>query len=250
MSSSSSSSSSEEYSSSSSSHSSRSSSSSSSSNSSSSSSSSSLDSSSSSSKSSYSSSSSSSLDSSSSSSIDSSSSSSSSSLDERWNFVKPLIFGHSSINGGTVYNRVAQTIFVNNSDFDIKKVYCYLYGKYGQDLSFDINLSVYTCFDDGTPDTLIQTSTINSSSVTGNDWYEFLFTIGGISLSNNMLSIVMQQDGGDENNYVLWGYVDAVDGSNIKSFISKDAITWEYIENIMFGVRVIEDFSKMFDLIN
>jgi hypothetical protein len=250
MSSSSSSSSSEEYSSSSSSHSSRSSSSSSSSNSSSSSSSSSLDSSSSSSKSSYSSSSSSSLDSSSSSSIDSSSSSSSSSLDERWNFVKPLIFGHSSINGGTVYNRVAQTIFVNNSDFDIKKVYCYLYGKYGQDLSFDINLSVYTCFDDGTPDTLIQTSTINSSSVTGNDWYEFLFTIEGISLSNNMLSIVMQQDGGDENNYVLWGYVDAVDGSNIKSFISKDAITWEYIENIMFGVRVIEDFSKMFDLIN
>jgi hypothetical protein len=173
------------------------------------------DSSSSSSRSSLSSSSSSTSSNSSSSSLDSSSStsesignfsSSSSSSKVVWNKIKPLTLAMSSVSGSPVLNRIAQTIPIEFETYDIGKAYCYLYGAYGIDSSFTVYLAAYTSNNDGSPNVLLYSVPLLGSSIDGDGWYEFNLNISGSTPSNKKLSFVLWQDGGDDNNYVLWGY--------------------------------------------
>lgn len=186
------------------------------------------------------------------------SSSSSSSLDitssssNPWNFVKPLVFGHSATDNGTIKNRIAQTILIKETSLSIKKVYCYLYGPYhNKDLTpFNMYLGVYDCSNDGTPNTLVSEISIPSSDITGDGWYEFLLNTPTFSISNEYVSFVMRQSGGDENNYALWGYVNIIDDSSSLAFISNDDSTWQNIEDTCFGMKVISGNSTLFDLDN
>ena len=178
------------------------------------------------------------------------SSSSSSSSFENWNFIKPLVFGYSATNGGTVFNRLAQTIPLTSNTINITKTFCYLYGPYGSSPSFTINVGIYTCDDQGKPVSQIAISSMDGDEITGNGWYEFDFSMVPYILPNNSVSIVMWQTGGDENNYALWGYTDQKEISLSQSFISNDDITWSPVNDIVFGIKVIENSSVLFDLAN
>jgi len=207
------------------------------------------------SKSSFSSSSSSSTDSSSS--IDSHSSSSesegnestsSSSIGPLWNKTKPLTLGFSAINSLLIQNRLAQTVIINTDTYDIGKVYCYLYGKYGND-SFTLNLGLYECNNSGQPQTLVSSKTLASTSITNDGWYYFDFSITGITPSNNLLSFVLWQTGGDEDNYALWGYVYTSDLQGTSAWISNDGTTWVRQSGILRGIKLLSNFT-FYDLTN
>jgi len=211
-----------------------------------------------------SSSSSSSIDSSSSSSIDSSSSSSSIQI---WNRGKPFILSNSAISVGMVQNRLAQTITLLSSTYEIGNVYCYLFGPYGLDRSYTIYMSVFECSDDGQPETLLSTKSLPVSDMDSSGWQTFNFGITGITPANGYLSFVIWQDGGDENNYVLWGYnsinaVSVFESSSSSSsgidnnpkevtiaWISDDATTWVKQSDVTRALRVSSNFNA-FDLTN
>ena len=205
--------------------------------------------------SSHSNSSSSSIDSSSSSSTSSSSessesigntSSSSSSSLKIWNQSKPLILANSAISTVSILNRLSQSIILYDTTYDIGKVYCYLYRSILRQ-SFNINLSLCTANNDGSPLTIISTVTIPSSVVDKDEWYSFDFNISGVTPSNRLLSFVMWQDGGDEDNYIMWGY--GVDTTSTSAWLSEDNNVWICQEGIVRALKIVGVFN-VFDLDN
>ncbi|MFA7219271.1 MAG: hypothetical protein WC119_02045 [Synergistaceae bacterium] len=197
-----------------------------------------------------SSSSSSSIDSSSTSSesVLNSSSSSSSSIDFFWNRGKPLILANSVVSTSIIKNRLAQTVTIETSTYSIGKVYCYLYGPYGYDQSYNIYFGLYTCKDNGEPDTLIKLASLPGSEITSDNWYSFEFNVSGSTPLNQYLSFVMWQDGGDENNYSMWAYgsyeFDSSSSENEEiAWISNDAITWIEDKYTIRSLRIVGDFD-------
>jgi len=168
-----------------------------------------------------------------------------------WNFVKPLIFGHSATdNIYSIKNRIAQTITVKDTTLAIKKAYCYLYKAiHDKNLApFDIYLGIYKCTNNGSPYSIISEISISSSIIIEDGWYEFIFDTELFSIDNKYISFVLRQSGGDENNYALWGYTTIIDNNSSISFISNDSINWEYINNTCFGLKVISGTHTLFDL--
>lgn len=191
-----------------------------------------------------SSSSSSSTSSSSSESIGNVSSSSSSSL-EIWNQSKPLILANSAISN-VVLNRLSQAILLYNTTYEIGKIYVYLYSSnYGH--AFNIHLSVCNCNDDGSPTTTISTQILDVSTVTNDGWYAFEFNIAGATPANRLLSFVMWQDGGNEDNYLLWGY--SVAAAETYAWFSDDNIAWFNQKGVVRSLKIVGIFD-MFDLDN
>ncbi len=197
--------------------------------------------------SSSSSSSSSSIDSSSSSSVDSSSSSSSKE-NRLWNRIKPLNLAMSAIGNFVIKNRLAQTITVIESTYSIGNVYLYFYGPYGDTSGVTINVRVCTCNDDGKPLTVITTKTLSGGDIVEDGWYSVDFSISGVTPSNQFLSFVVWQTGGDEDNFVAWGYNNATI-NNTSAWISCDGITWVEQESIVRALKLVADFDA-YDLDN
>lgn len=191
------------------------------------------------------SSSSSSIDSSSSSSIDSSSSSSSF---EHWNRSKSLILGMSAVTSSTIENRLAQTVTITSDTFEISKVFIFLFGPFGASNVFTLRLDIYTANDDGKPDAIIATKTLDASTITSDGWHFFDVDETGVTPTNRLLSFVLSQEGGDENDHVLWGHIFSEDTVETTSaWFSNDAIIWQKQEGLLRALRVIGDFDA-FDL--
>lgn len=193
--------------------------------------------------------------SSSSSSIDSSStssesegnvSSSSSSSVEIWNQSKPLILANSAISSLSVNNRLSQAITLFNTTYDISKVYCYLYSS-KQVHGFNIYLSLCNCNNNGSPSSTIMTVSLDASTVTQDGWYGFNFNYSGTTPSNQLISFVMWQDGGNEDNYVMWGY--SVDIESSFAWFSDDATIWENQLGVTRAIKIVGVFD-VFDLNN
>ena len=194
-------------------------------------------------------SSSSSIDSSSTSSesIGNSSSSSSSSV-EIWNKAKPLVLANSAITRNLTQNRLAQTLTFSSTTYSIGKVYCYLMGAYGGNPSFTVSLGLYTCDDDGEPDTLIKSASLDGSTILSNGWYSFEIDSEGTVPSNQYLALVMWQDNGDENNYAMWAYdTFAAESSSSDvinmAWISNDAVNWTPDPNVSRSLRIIGAYN-------
>jgi hypothetical protein len=188
---------------------------------------------------------------SSSSSIDSSSTSSesflniSSSSSSEYNVLnrsKPITYGHSAISNGSTINRLAQTISVESNTYAIDSIYLFILGPFGGSRSYEIEASIYSCDENGTPETLLHSSNINASDISENNWNEFSFN-KTLTLSNQYIGVVLQQIGGDENNYILWGH----------NLISSDnEIAWIYSSNQWFKESVQRSLRIMssYDPIN
>jgi len=193
--------------------------------------------------------------------MSSSSSSSSSSNNNVWGFVKPLLLGHSATNNNVINNMLAQTIAIGSDPVSISKTYCYLYAPPSNIISFSINMGIYLCDENGKPVSLLKGVSIPSSIVTEDGWYEFDFEtssssyVSGIEISsdaieNGYISFVISQSGGDENNYVLWGYTNKIDNSLSKAFLSNDGVNWQTIQDTCFAIKVISGNDTLFDLGN
>jgi Mg-chelatase subunit ChlD len=199
-----------------------------------------------------SSSSSSNSSSSSSSSLDSSSSSSesfgnfsssSSSSVEIWDQKKPLVLGISSASNLAVMNRIAQTFKLTSETYSVGKIYIYLYKTFGFDDSYQINLSIYNCDEDGKPQDIISTSSINASEVNRDDWYGFEFDLSSQnSPENRYLSIVFSHEG-NENNYVLWGYSLKNKDDSKFSWVSEDLSDWVGYDNATFSFKIVDIYN-------
>jgi hypothetical protein len=204
-----------------------------------------------------SSSSSSTSSSSSSSSIDSSSSSSesfgnfsssSSSSIEIWDQKKPLFLGLSSAADASVKNRIAQTFYINSLSYNVGKIYLFLSRKYGFYSDYPINLSIYECNDDGSPKSEIASSSISSSVVNDNGWYNFDFDlIDQVTPENGYISLVLSH-GGDEDNYILWGYSEKDDLDNKKSWTSFDSIVWQEYKKAVFSFKVVDIYEPFSEI--
>lgn len=198
----------------------------------------------------------SSYSSSSSSSVDSSSSSSATVDFSEWEQIKPLILSQSAINSSVIRNRLAQTIYLDNSFYDIEKVYVFLYGPYGSISSVTFHMDIYSSTNEGKPLQLLASSQINGATVTQDGWYGFDFSLSGIT-NNNYLSFVFWQDGGDESNYAMLGYINGSKDGATAWFSNDEGVTWNIhnsligssTSNIVMALNVGESFD-IFDLID
>jgi len=182
-----------------------------------------------------------------------SSSSSSFSIDfDEWNQIKPLYLANSAISNSPV-NRLLQTITLQNDTYDIKEVFVYLYGPYGDLSSVTLHMNIYDCNDDYTPLNVLASSTISGSTITENKWYSFTFSLEGITPSNNLLAFEFYQSGGDEDNYVLWGYLNQ-EQNGTKALWSNDGGTiWNEQTNTLRALNVVSEAVgefNLFDLVN
>tara|TARA_R110000824_G_scaffold8450_2_gene38449 strand:+ start:323 stop:7156 length:6834 start_codon:yes stop_codon:yes gene_type:complete len=136
-------------------------------------------------------------------------------------------------------NTVAQAVNITTPTVDVGKVYIYIFGPYGT-VDFDINLSLYVGDSTGKPDTLVSTATLAGSEITEDGWYAFEFNYSGVSPASGYLTFVFDQDGGDVNNYVLWGYASAESSSDYTypAFNSNDLTTWTSQENVIYGIKL------------
>lgn len=178
----------------------------------------------------------------------STSSSSSSSSVGGWNKSKPLLLATSAISSiGT--KRLSQTVYIESDTYDIGKVYCYFYGPYGFNTSYTIYLGIYTCNDDGSPLNSVFSGTLSGSSITGNGWYSFTVGIGGTTPNNHYLSFVVWQQGGNEDDYVLWGYSSTTDTVRTSAWASNDGLVWQEQDEIIRALKVTGSFDA-YDLTN
>ena len=155
--------------------------------------------------------------------------------------LKPLFLANSSI----VNKKIAQTLVLENINYSIGNVYCYLYSS---ELShnYNIHLSIFATDSEGKPLTELYTSSINGLSVIENEWYQFSFNIELTTPTNGMISFVMWQDGGDDNNCVMWGYNTSNDNF---SWTSNDGTNWTNQPLITRSIKIAKAFD-LFDLVN
>ena len=193
---------------------------------------------------------------SSSSSIDSSSTSSesfgnvstsSSSSEQYWNRIQPLILGDAVASTG----RLAQTLRIATTTYEVGKVYLYLYGPYGT-VDFNLNLSLYEADANGLPSLLIDTQVIDGNNMIGDGWYAYEFGHSAPTPASGYISFVFWQSSASQDNYVLWGHISKGESSESSepgypAWISSDAITWTYNDNILRAIKVVGVFAP-FDL--
>ena len=175
----------------------------------------------------------------------SSSSSSSSSSFVDFNQLKPLYLASVAIPGTETDIRLAQTISLTNTSYSIGNVYCYLYSS-DQVHNYNIYLSIYDCNSDGTPLYQLYSSSISGLDVVDNGWYTFEFNLELTTPANGMISFVMYQDGGDEDNYVMWGY--SASEENL-AWTSKDGINWINQPLTLRSLKM-SNYFDLFDLVN
>jgi hypothetical protein len=166
-----------------------------------------------------------------------------------WNHAKPLILANSAIQSDTIINKIAQTIYTDLEHYSINTVLCHLMGPYGDNLNYNINLGIYSCSDDGQPLDLIKLSTISANDLSIGNWQSFQFNIDGEMPENKFLSFVMWQDGGDENNYVMWSYCEKTGNNLNKSWFTNDGINWFSKGGIERSLRITIG-HEIFDLEN
>jgi len=154
----------------------------------------------------------------------------------------------SAIGNSIIKNRLSQTITVTESTYSIGNVYLYFYGPYGDMAGITVNIRLATCDNLGKPLTIVTTKTLSGTDITAEGWYSIDMDITGNTPSNQFLSIVVWQTGGDEDNFVAWGY-GATTISGTSAWLSNDGITWEEQDNIVRALKLVSSFDA-YDLDN
>jgi hypothetical protein len=146
----------------------------------------------------------------------------------------------------SIFNRLSQAILLYDTTYEMGKVYCYLYSSKASH-SYNIYLSLCEANNDGSPSTVIATASISASTVDQNGWYSFDLNISGTTPANRLLSFVLWQDGGNEDNYVMWGY--SIDENASYAWFSEDNSTWTLQRGIVRALKIVGVFD-VFDLVN
>ena len=105
-------------------------------------------------------------------------------------------------------------------------------------------MEIYTCTDDGEPQTLVSSQTLAGNSITQDGWYPFSFDITAYKHQlTDYLSFVLWQENGDEDNYALWGYSFNDTLNSAISWFSNDAVVWTEQTGILRALKVVGNFD-------
>ena len=165
--------------------------------------------------------------------------------DIRWSRSKPLMLGTTALTGGSVNQKIAQTISLDGQVYDLGNVYCYLYGPFGQTDGCVIYLDITSCNDDGSPLVTLATASCTLSDFSSN-WATFTFDTTITVPTNGYLAFVMRMTGMDDNNYVEWAYRDG-DVAKASAWAYSDG--WVKNDGVVRALR-INGLTDLFDLTN
>lgn len=115
-------------------------------------------------------------------------------------------------------------------------------------VDFSITMEVRERDSEGNPSTLLDSYSIPSSSLSGDGWYKFEFSVVDMANPENGLCFVYFQTGGDENNYASWGY--NVGNGYSGAYESPDSgTTWTQVDEVHRVMRVAAYFDAYGDIV-
>ena len=168
-----------------------------------------------------------------------------------WNKSKHLSTEATAVSLGDVQNRLAQTFGVNTLEYNVGGVALFLrerQGTSGED--FPIVVEVREADADGLPSgAVVAESSRLASEVTWTGWHVFPVSMEEApSPASGMLSVVVRQDGGDEDNYVAWAYSHAsLPGA--KAFYSSDwGSSWDEHAGVVRLIRIVRSYNPFASL--
>lgn len=166
-----------------------------------------------------------------------------------WNISKDLVSAIPAINSGVIFNKACQSIKILFNQYSIKYTSCYL-KRVGGETDYNIILEIWDTDEGGRPLTLLDSSSIPASIVEREGWYNFDFSNSLLkdTPSNQFLSFVMYQVGGDDQNYINWFYFPTSNEINNKAFTSKNnGAEWSEQIDVVRLIKTSDAFDMFGD---
>ncbi len=166
-----------------------------------------------------------------------------------WGESKQIENENTGITSSLIDNRLSQRVKFQQQNLSIGGISCYLKKITDENnVSFAVVMDVYYSDINGNPyKNPIATSSIQSSDISSDDWYEFPFNVENMLVPIDGYCFVLYQTGGNENNYASWMfYVD--DGVDAR--ISKDKTTWSSVTGLTRSLKVRGNFNAYEHIIN
>ena len=166
-----------------------------------------------------------------------------------WNSTKFVETSNTAVNSSTVDNRLSQRVVLSQNEVSIGSVAVNLERHLADDdETFTLVLELRYARSDGTPGTLVDTSTMASTAIDDAAWYLFNFSIPEEDTPEYGYSLVMYQVGGDENNFATWNHSFIIGESN--AHVSANGTTWTLQSDVRRSVRIQSDFDAYSRIIN
>ena len=167
-----------------------------------------------------------------------------------WGATKLASDSNSATSDSLYSNKISQRIIFRQEDISIGGVSCFI-KKYQDDAEkeFTVSMDVFYADKDGNPyQSSLGTSTISSTLILKNGWYEFDFVLEDLFVPLDGICFVASQTDGDEDNYFVWSHTNEVDANDAR--ISSDGVNWEIQSDVNRSLRVRSDFDAFEHIIN
>jgi hypothetical protein len=162
-----------------------------------------------------------------------------------WSKSKFLSSEMGAISSGLVKNRLAQTVGVNSVTYKIGNVSLFLRERQGDSAeNIKLTVDVYEADANGNPLTSIASIAKSSSDITWTGWHNFDFRLEERTAPlSRLISIVVRQEGGDEDNYIPWMYASGSLPGASALYSSDGGITWVEHHDIIRLVKVSKSYN-------
>lgn len=169
-----------------------------------------------------------------------------------WNRSKFVASEMAAISYGFVQNRLSQSFGINTTSYLIGSISLYLRERQGLSQDYNVSVSLVETTAEGMPTGAIIAASIKPvSDITWTGWHVFPITMEeAASPASGSLSVIFQQDGGDEENYVAWSYANG-DISGSKALYSSDGGTiWQEQKSVVRMIRILGIYEPFESLCN
>lgn len=162
-----------------------------------------------------------------------------------WNKSKFLSSEMGAVSSDLVGNRLAQVVGINTVSYKIGSVSLFLRDRQGNSLEdFDVTVEIWESDDNGNPLVRIASASKKSSEITWTGWHTFDFeTEDRPTPSSKFVSVVMWQDGGDEDNYVSWVYSSGSAPGSKAIYSSDSGATWIEHTDVVRLIRIAKSYN-------
>lgn len=169
-----------------------------------------------------------------------------------WNKTKFLASEMAAVTSNAVPNRLSQSIGINTQTYMVGSISLYLRERQGgSETDFNVHVAVYEADNNGNPTAVVASAVKKASEITWTGWHVFGFSMKDAPApASKSISIVLWQDGGDEDNYVSWLYsAGKLPGAKAK-YSSDGGTTWAEHPGVIRLIKVSKSYNPFSSLGN